>query len=54
MEQERCEDVQLEQKTYCGRYSRTCEQEQEGKEKEEQKEKKKKKKKKKSKNKDEL
>jgi len=25
--EEKCEDVQLEQQTYCGKYSETCEKE---------------------------
>lgn len=28
LNEERCEDVQLEQKTYCGKHSKTCEKEQ--------------------------
>ncbi len=27
IDQERCEDVQLEQRTYCGRNSKTCQEE---------------------------
>ena len=56
--EERCEEVQLEQQTYCGKYSKTCEEEQKKKKEKEEKEKKEaksgdKKKKKKSKSKKE-
>ena len=37
--EERCEDVQLESKTYCGKFSKTCEQEQKEKAEKEKKEK---------------
>ena len=41
VEQERCEDVQLEQKTYCGKFSKTCEEEKAKREEKEEKERKK-------------
>ena len=37
--EERCEDVQLEQKTYCGKYAEKCHEEQRKKEEEEKKKK---------------
>ena len=37
--EERCEDVQLESKTYCGKFSKTCEKEQKEKAEKEKKEK---------------